>query len=183
LADQSIGQSRDVQFRQTPSGHLQISIHLGSSDRVLLVLDDVDGTPATRFVTLSLASFFLGFREEITRDFLSGEIPGGTCVRIGVVDIERVPNSVRAQLQEAAAQSPIAIAHFRQDERRRPDDLIVACKADAQQKCRGDPLKVSDLQLMYADALRAVLNATLGGEIEDEVLRPKLVALLRSTVY
>ena len=44
-------------------------------------------------------------------------------------------------------------------------------------------MKVSDLQIMYADALRAVINVALGGEIEDEVLRPKLVALLRSTVY
>ncbi len=63
LADQSIGRSRHAQFRQTPSGHLQISLHLGSENHVLLVLDDVEGTPATRFVTLSLASFFLGFRE------------------------------------------------------------------------------------------------------------------------
>ncbi len=91
-------------------------------------------------------------------------------MRIGVVAIERVPDSVRPQLQEAAAQSPIAIAYFDRGIHRRPDDLIVACKADAQQKCRGDPMKVSELQFMYADALRAVINVALGGEIEDEAI-------------
>jgi hypothetical protein len=35
---------------------------------------------------------------------------------------------------------------------------------------------------MYADVLRALLMMALGGEIEAEVLRPKIVSLIRKTI-
>ena len=43
-------------------------------------------------------------------------------------------------------------------------------------------MRATDLQFMYADVLRALLTVVLGGDIESEVLRPKIVSLIKRTI-
>jgi len=64
----------------------------------------------------------------------------------------------------------------------RPYELFIACRPDVQERCQGDTMKATELQFMYADILRAVLMIVLGGNIEAEMLRPKIVSLIRKTI-
>lgn len=43
-------------------------------------------------------------------------------------------------------------------------------------------LRGTELQFMYAEVLRALLAVALGGNIELELLRPKIVRLVRKTI-
>jgi tetratricopeptide (TPR) repeat protein len=181
LTDQTLGASDNVHFHTASGRELQITLKLGKDDGVLLVIDDLESIPSTRFVALALASFFTGYRQEIYRDFLAGPIEGGTYIRVSVLDMAQAPADIRQQLEQAASDAPVAIAHFGQTSQS-PRHLIVACRPDVQQRCQGDPLKATDLLYMYADVLRAVLQLGFGGDLEDEVLRPKIVSLLRSTI-
>jgi hypothetical protein len=44
-------------------------------------------------------------------------------------------------------------------------------------------MKGTELQFMYADVLRALFALALGGDIESEVLRPKIVSIIRKTIF
>jgi tetratricopeptide (TPR) repeat protein len=181
IADLTLSGSDHIRFNAV-GGHLQISLNIGRDDKVLFILDDLDATPATRFVALSLASFFLGYRRGLERDFLSSPMDDGVCVRISLLDIAEAPEDIRGKLQEQTTDgSPVALAYFA-DNSGKASNLMIACRPDAQERCKGDPLRATELQFMYADALSAVLRVTLGGRVDDEILRPKLAALLRSTI-
>ena len=65
----------------------------------------------------------------------------------------------------------------------RPTSLFIACRKDLQERCQGDPMKATELQFMYADILRSVIAAALGGDIEAELLRPKLASIIRKTIH
>jgi hypothetical protein len=43
-------------------------------------------------------------------------------------------------------------------------------------------MKATDLQFMYADVLRAVLAVSLGGDIEADILRPKIVSIIKKSI-
>ena len=182
LTDRTIGHSERIHFHSLNTGELQTSIKLGPDDKVLLVLDDLDSNLSTRFVTISLASFFMGYRMEIDREFLASSLKEGTYIRCSIIDMAEAPSDIRQQLEEVASDAPVAIAYFGASSGE-PHELIVACRPDVQQRCQGDPLRATELQFMYADVLRAVLDATSGGQIEFEVLRPKIASLLRSTIH
>jgi len=79
-------------------------------------------------------------------------------------------------------QGPVMIAMFDPSRSGRPSELFIACREGLQERCQGDPMKATDLQFMYADILRAVLAVALGGDIEAEVLRPKIVSIMKKTI-
>jgi tetratricopeptide (TPR) repeat protein len=182
LTGLTIGNSKKVNFHSSANGELQASVKLGQEDKVLLVFDDLDTNLATRFVALSLVSFFTGYRMEIDQEFLARPLKEGTYVRCNILDVAEAPADIREQLQDAASDAPVAIVFF-ESGAERTHELIIACRSDVQEKCQGDPLRATELQFMYADVLRAILQVVLGGQIESEVLRPKIVSLLRSTIH
>ncbi len=179
LMDITLGQSRAVRFHSVEDS-LQASFHLGLGDRVLVVLNDIDPSPATRFLLAAVASFFVGFREEIDREFLAAPLENALYIRCSIVDLSKAPNDIREQLTvpDAGAVS----MSVRRRASGQTHDIFIACSPDVQERCQGDMLKATELQFMYADLLRALLVITLGGEIESEVLRPKIVSLIRKTI-
>jgi len=182
LTDLTIGSSEKVRFHSSTGGELQASVKLGLEDKVLLVFDDLDSNSATRFVALSLVGFFTGYRTEIDHEFLARPLQDGTYIRCNILDVAEAPADIRAQLESGASEAPVAIVAF-ENGPRSAHELIIACRPDVEQRCQGDPLRATGLQFMYADVLRAVLQLVLGGQIEPELLRPKIVSLLRSTVH
>jgi tetratricopeptide (TPR) repeat protein len=186
LTELTLGKSKAITFHAVDR-HLQTSLALGPDDSILLVLDDFDGTPATRFCSIALACFFNGFRKQIDREFFSSPLANGITVRCSLVDMADAPADIRALLQghEAAAgpaSSPVVVAMF-EPEGDRPTSLFIACRKDLQERCQGDPMKATELQFMYADILRSVIAAALGGDIEAELLRPKLASIIRKTIH
>lgn len=182
LADLTLGRHKELSFRSPESGQLQISFALGADERILIILNDIDASPGTRFVIFALASFLIGYKAEINREFLSSPLSEGRVVTINVLDLANAPQDLRAPLEHAAGDSSIAIV-YSEDKGDHSRDLMIACRPDVQERCQGDPLRATELQFMYADALRSVLFATLEGQVEDEVLRPKIMALLRATIH
>jgi tetratricopeptide (TPR) repeat protein len=181
VTDVTLGHSEKIHFHSLSTGELQTSLSLGRNDKLLLVLDDVDSNSATRFVTISVASFFTGYRAEIDQEFLPA-LENGTFVRCCILDMEHAPADIRERFVQVAAEAPVVVAQIEADSGR-PHELIIACRPDVQQQCHGDPLRATELQFMYADVLRAVLRAALGGQIESDILRPKIISLLRSTIH
>jgi len=106
----------------------------------------------------------------------------GICIRLSFVDTSTAPDDMRQMLADATATRPVAIAMAEDDTQTR-DTIFIACRPDLLSVCRGDPLAATELQFLYADVLRSVLYASLGGTLDNEVLRPKLTALLRSTIH
>jgi tetratricopeptide (TPR) repeat protein len=182
LTDLTIGNSEKVRFHSSTGGELQASVKLGQTDKVLLVFDDLDSNSATRFVAISLVSFFTGYRMEIDQEFLARPLQDGIYIRCNILDVAEAPADIREQLENAATDAPVVIVFF-EPNAGRTHELIIVCRPDIQQRCQGDPLRATELQFMYADVLRAVLQLVLGGQIESELLRPKIVSLLRSTIH
>jgi tetratricopeptide (TPR) repeat protein len=179
LTELTLGQSKSISFHSV-AHHLQTSFTIGAQDKVLIVLDDIDGTRATRFCSTALTCFFIAFRKDIEREFLSGSMDSGLFIRCSIVDAAQVPDDLRAVLEQNA-DVPVTIAMF-DPKSDRPRELIIACREDLQERCRGDTMQATDLQFMYADVLRALMTIALGGDIEPEVLRPKIVALIKKTI-
>lgn len=179
VADLILSKSKGLTFRATPDGHLQISFKLGLDGKLLVTITDIDTTPATRFVGLAIASFIVGYREEINRDFLSSPIKDATHVHVSLLDADQAPADMKEMVDDASEASSVGVMAFKGKAGER--SLYVICSRNAQQRCKGDPLQATELQFMYADILRALLYTTLG-EIEEDVLRPKIVSLLRSTI-
>lgn len=179
LTDLTLGQSKSVHFRDVGQ-HLQTAFNMGPDDKILIVLDDIDGTPATRFCSIALSCFFMAFRRDIDRMFLSSPMESGLFIRCSIVDSAQAPKDIQAALQNNT-DVPITVAMFepKSDE---PRELIIACRDDLQSRCHADPMKATDLQFMYADVLRALLTVVLGGDIDSAVLRPKIVSLIARTI-
>lgn len=179
LMELTLGRSEAVHFHAVEDC-LQTSLKLGPDDRILVVLNDMDSSPATRFASAALASFFAGFRKEIDREFLSAPLEHALYIRCSIVDVSRAPADIQAMLggsQSAAAS--VAVANRTADE---PHDIFIFCRVDLQERCQGDMLRGTELQLLYGEVLRALLAVALGGDIESEVLRPKVVRLIRMTI-
>ena len=135
---------------------------------------------ATRFCSTAPTCFFVAFRKDIEREFLSSRMDSGLFIRCSIVDATQVPDDLRAILAQNA-DVPVTVAMFdpRSD---RPRELIIACRGDLQERCRGDTMQATDLQFMYADVLRPLVTVALGDDIELEVLRPKIVELIKKTI-
>lgn len=179
MTELTVGQSKAVHFHSV-NEHLQTSLKIGPDNNVLIVLDDLDGTPATRFLLTALTCFFAGFREDINREFLLVPLESGLYIRCSIVDVSKAPEDIQRVLG-TPSESPVSIAMF--DPRSgRAHDMFITCRPDLQECCQGDTMKATELQFMYADVLRALLTMALGGKIEAEVLRPKIVSLIRKTI-
>lgn len=179
LMNLTLGHSEVVRFHAIED-YLQTSLNLGPDDKILVVLNDIDGTPATRFASTVLVSFFAGFRKEIDREFLSAPLERALYIRCSIIDISQAPADVQARLgvSENGAAS-VAITSRVAGE---PHDIFIVCKPDLQERCQGDMLRGTELQILYGEVLRALLAVALGGDIELEVLRPKVVRLVRMTI-
>jgi tetratricopeptide (TPR) repeat protein len=97
LTELTLGQSKSIRFHSVDH-HLQTSFTMGPQDKVLIVLDDIDGTRATRFCSTALTCFFIAFRRDIEREFLSGSMDSGLFIRCSIVDAAQVPDDLRAVL-------------------------------------------------------------------------------------
>ncbi len=179
LTDLTLGQSKSIHFHAVGQ-HLQTSFNMGPENKVLIVLDDIDGTQATRFCSTALSCFFTAFRGDIDRMFLSSPIENGLFIRCSIVDSAKAPADIRAVLQNNT-DVPVTVAMF-EPKSDQPRELIIACRDDLQSRCHADPMKATDLQFMYTDVLRALLIVVLGGDIESAVLRPKIVSLITRTI-
>ena len=177
--DLTLGRSKAVHFRSV-EGSLQTSLKVGTDDELLIILNDLDNTPATRFASAALTSFFVGFKEEINREFLSAPLESGLYIRCLFVDLSQVPADVQAMLGDTReAPVSVAVPHRTVGQ---PHDIFIVCGPDLQERCQGDILRGTDLQLLYGDILRVLLTVALGGDIETDVLLPKLVKLIRKTI-
>ncbi len=181
LADVALGHTNGIYFHQV-DGHLQINLRIGPGDKVLLVFDALDLTPSTHFAAICLATFFLVHRTDIDREFFSAPIDEGLCIRLSIADTTTAPADVRSLLADATKSRPVAVA-ISSNQNGKVDQLIVACRPDLISLCRGDPLAATELQFLYADVLRNVLYAVLGDDLKDDVVRPKLVALIHTTIH
>lgn len=180
LTGLTLSKSKAIHFHSV-ANHLQTSLAIGPDDKILLVLDDIDGTPATRFCSTALACFFSAFRKDIDRVFFSSPIESGIFVRCSIVDMTDAPDDIRAMLEGNDAVGPVVVATL-EPAANRPRSLFIACREDLPERCQGDPMKATELQYMYADVLRSVIAVALGGDIEAEVLRPKIVTIIRKTI-
>ncbi|MEH2480560.1 tetratricopeptide (TPR) repeat protein [Nitrobacteraceae bacterium AZCC 2146] len=180
LTDLTLGKSKAIHFHSV-ANHLQTSLTIGPDDKILIVFDDIDGTPATRFCSTALACFFSAFRKDIDQVFFSSPITTGIFVRCSIVDMADAPEDIRAMLEGNEVPGPVAVAMF-EHATNGLSGLFIACREDLQERCQGDPMKATELQYMYADVLRAVIAVALGGDIEAEVLRPKIVSIIRKTI-
>lgn len=181
LADVALGPAKGIHFHQV-EGHLQINLHIGCDDNVLVIFDALDLTPSTHFAAICLSTFFLVHRADIDREFLSTPSAGGLCLRLSFADTETAPADLRNLLAQTTKDRPVAVAAST-DENKKVDQLIVACRPDLVSLCRGDPLAATELQFLYGDVLRNVLFAVLGGDINDDIIRPKLVSLIHTTIH
>lgn len=102
--------------------------------------------------------------------------------RCSIVDAAGASANIRAMLQGNMDEGPVMVAMFDPSKSDRPNELFIACQEDLQERCQGDPMRATDLQFMYADVLRAVLAIALGGDIEAEVLRPKIISIMKRTI-
>ena len=91
--------------------------------------------------------------------------------------VQSAPDNVRQMLQ-GTSDGAISVAMF-EPPNDRAWELFIVVSTDVQERCRGDAMKATELQFMYADVLRAILDIILGGSIEIEVLRPKILSLVR----
>ncbi|WP_159008527.1 DUF4062 domain-containing protein [Bradyrhizobium sp. S69] len=181
LTELTLGKSKSIGFHSVDN-HLQTTLTLGPENKILVVLDDIDGTPATRFCSTALTCFFSAFRRDIDGMFLSSPMMSGISVRCSIVDAAGAPADIRTMLEGNGPQGPVMIAMFDPSQSGGPSELFIACREDLQERCQGDPMKATDLQFMYADILRAVLAVALGGDIEVEVLRPKISSIMKKTI-
>ncbi|MDN5005543.1 DUF4062 domain-containing protein [Bradyrhizobium sp. GCM10027634] len=181
LAGLTLGRSKAIHFHAV-ANHLQTSLTIGPDDKILIVLDDIDATPATRFCSTALACFFSAFRNDIDRVFFSSPIESGIFVRCSIVDMADAPDDIRAMLAGNEIPGPVVVAMV-EPASDRPRSLFIACREDLQERCQGDPMKATEIQYMYADVLRAVIAVALGGDIEAEVLRPKILSIIRKTIH
>jgi len=125
-------------------------------------------------------SFFTAFRKEIDREFLASPIESGLLIRCMILDVEQAPADIKKVFAERT-DSPVTVATI--DARTEGvRDRIVACRADVQERFQGDMLKATELQFTYATILSAVLEISLGGKIDLDMLRPKIVSLIRKTI-
>jgi hypothetical protein len=127
LTELTIGQSKTVNFRSA-KGCLQTTLKLGPADKVLVVLDDIDSTPASRFLATALTCFFTGFRKEIDREFLSVPMASGIYVRCTIIDMADAPDDVRQRLQ-GKSESAVSVAMFEPRDGR-AWELFIACRPD-----------------------------------------------------
>jgi hypothetical protein len=145
-----------------------------------MVVNDLDNTPATRFAVAALVSFFVGFRKEIDREFLSVPLEKGLYIRCSIVDVSKAPEDIQSVFE--ADQSAAVSVSMQRRAVGQPHDIFVACRPNIQERCQGDILRGTELQLLYGQVLRALLAVALGGDIESEVLRPKIITLVRQTI-
>jgi hypothetical protein len=158
MTELTIGQSKSVHFHSV-DGRLQTSLKIGPEDKILIVLDDIDSTPATRFLATALACFFTAFREDMDREFLSSPIESGIYIRCTIIDMTDAPEDIR-QILQGQSEGPVSVAMF-EPRSGRPYELFIACRPDVQERCQGDTMKATELQFM---------------------LRPKIVSLIRKTI-
>jgi hypothetical protein len=179
LTELAFGRSAAVHFRSVEDS-VQTTLKVGPGDKILIVLNDIDSSPATRFAAAALTSFFVGFREDIDREFLSVPLENALYIRCSLIDVANAPEDIKVvfgDIQNAA----VRVASAR-DSGGQGHDIFIGCRPDLQELCQGDMLRGTELQFMYAEILRALLAVALGGDIESEVLRPKIVRLIRKTI-
>lgn len=179
LTDMTLARSTAVHFHSV-MGSLQTSFNMGPDGEMLVVLNDLDNTPATRFAAAAITSFFVGFREEIDREFLAVPLENALYIRCSIVDLSQAPADIHAAFG-SSREIPIGVAVMPRSGAQ-PHDVLIACQPDLQGRCQGDMLRGTELQVLYGEVLRAVLVVALGGDIEPEVLRPKIVKLIRQTI-
>jgi tetratricopeptide (TPR) repeat protein len=179
LMELTLGKSEAVHFHSVED-YLQTSFKLGPEDKMLVVLNDIDSSPATRFASAALTSFFTGFRKEIDREFLSAPLEHALYIRCSVVDVSQAPADIQTILSASNDTAvSVAVTNRKAGE---PHDIFIVCKPDLQERCQGDMLHGTELQILYGEVLRALLAVVLGGDIESEVLRPKIVRIVRMTI-
>jgi len=181
LAALTLGKAEDVYFQPSREGNVQVSFNLGADKGILVVLSDLDASHCSRFVTLALTAVLYGYRDEINREFFASPTEEATILQIRVLDISSAPEDIKDELNAKAQQSSIAV--FMNERPNGNLEMFVACREDAQERCQGDPLEATDLQFMYAEVIRAILHMSLGDQVDEDVLRPKIVKLLRSTIH
>lgn len=179
LMDLTLGHAEAIHFRSI-DGQLQTNFNIGPDNDILMVVDDLDNTSATRFAVAALVSFFVGFKEEIDREFLSVPIQQGLYVRCSILDVSKAPEDIAAMFGTDQSVAVSVSAQRRVVDQ--PQNILVACRPNIQERCQGDMLRGTELQLLYGQVLRALLVVALGGDIESEVLRPKIVKLVQQTI-
>lgn len=179
LTGLTLGKSKAIHFHSAGM-ELQTTFNIGPDDRILMVLTDLDNTPATRFAAAALTSFFVGFRKEIDREFLSAPLENAPYIRCSMMDVSEAPGDIQEILE---ADQTVAVALSNKGRTAsEPHDILVACRPNIQERCQGDMLRGTELQVLYGQVLRAILLVALGGDIESEMLRPKIVKLIRQTI-
>jgi len=179
LTELTFGQSNAVHFRSVEES-VQTTLKVGPGEKILIVLNDIDSTPATRFSAAALTCFFVGFREDIDREFLSVPLESALYIRCTFIDVANAPEDIKTAFGDIQ-NSAVRVASA-PDAGGRGHDIFIACRPDLQERCQGDMLRGTELQFMYAEVLRALMAVALGGDIEMEVLRPKIVKLIRKTI-
>lgn len=181
LAALTLGKAKNLFFQPSSEGNLQVSFNIGIDEKILVVMSDVDATQNSRFVILALTSMLYGYRIDINREFFASPAEQSSILQIRILAIESAPKDIKTELNARAEHSSIVV--FMNERPNGSLEMFVACRSDAQQRCQGDPREATDLQFMYAEIIRAILHMTLGEEVDDDVLRPKIGKLLRSTIH
>ena len=122
FTDLTLGQSKSIRFH-TVGQHLQTAFNLGPENKVLIVIDDIDGNRLRDFAPRLCHAFLPRFAGTSTKCLIRAN-GQRNYIRCSLADAVQAPADIRAALQNNT-DAPITVAMF-EPQSDQPREMIIA---------------------------------------------------------
>jgi tetratricopeptide (TPR) repeat protein len=179
LLDQMQDRIRGLHFKQTTGGCSWV-LALKLRETVILTITSLDDRVDTFIAATLLAFFFKGFEQSIAEMFSVPKIPRRE-LDIYIGNIESMPDDMQSyfpnSVETCAVTRPDPSIH-----RDKAMPTFVVCSADLSKQWEIGTGSASAAQLLIAKVLIEVLYQLLNGELDSEVIEPKIIEIARRTI-
>ena len=184
FADRLSSRIPGLNFKPHLDGAAHWTLHLVLGGAAIVSVQQLDDSSRSAVVALVIVLLLLGLDDVVTELVLQTENAPRREATIWVVGRGEFEAHVDSELVDLGnMESGFVVTHSTNVTHGEQPPTLVVCADDFGRPWQPTQERLSDLQLLFAELLRALTGHFLASEVEDEVLRPKVQRLLRRIGY
>jgi tetratricopeptide (TPR) repeat protein len=181
LADSLHKNIDGISFKPRVDGSSNWTVELSGKNPVSFTIAQIDNENDSAICAMILALFLKGFEKDIEYQFASDE--GFFCneISIQICSASELTGTTEEMIRPALRDAPCTVSSL-SDISDLETPTIIFCREDIAESWEAGTGKGSSIQLLIGLTLTEIAYRLLGGEVERETLRPKVLEILRKTV-